>query len=91
MLTPCSDQCSIQLVESIPEGLVYNSSVTHMKTYEAWISLIQAAEKRIETAGMYWSLRGKDVFEDPSDWAGEDVFKQLETAGGHTGGVICVY
>lgn len=52
-----------------------------MKTYEAWSSLIQQAENSIETAGMYWSLRGKDVFEDPSDWAGEDIFKQLETAG----------
>ena len=80
LVTPCSDQCSIQLVESIPEGLVYNSSVTHMKTYEAWSSLIQSAEESIQTAGMYWSLRGKDVFEDPSDWAGEDIFKQLETA-----------
>lgn len=26
--------CTIQLVESIPEGLVYNSTVKHLSTYK---------------------------------------------------------
>jgi len=73
----CDDKCNIQLVESIPEGLVFNSSVSHLKTYEAWRKLIALAEEDIEIASMYWSLLGKDIYEDESDWAGEQIFQQL--------------
>ena len=31
---PVVSGCQVRLVESIPEGLVYNSSVQHMRTYE---------------------------------------------------------
>jgi phospholipase D3/4 len=74
---PCADSCRVQLVESIPEGLVFNSSVEHLGTHAAWSRLIGMAEETIHLAGMYWTLRGRDVYSDPSDWAGEDIFRQL--------------
>ncbi len=45
-------KCSMRLVESIPEGLVYNSSgVVHLSTYEV----------RVATAGLEWLRRQKGV------------------------------
>jgi len=75
---PCLGGCSVQLVESIPEGLVFNSSVKHMSTHAAWSQLLKLAKKEVLLAGMYWSLKGSTVFEDPSDWAGEDIYQKLE-------------
>ena len=76
-LAPCLDTCKVELVESIPEGLIFNSTVNHTSTYSAWSELISLAEKEIQLAGMYWTLRGDDVWSDPSDWAGESVYQQL--------------
>ena len=73
----CSEQCNIQLVESIPEGLVFNSSVSHPSTYSAWMKLLGLTESSLELAGMYFTLRGSDVWSDPSDWEGEEIFRQL--------------
>ena len=73
----CEDRCRIQLVESIPDGLIFNSSVSHLSTVEAWSRLIKSAKTRIDIASMYWSLRGQDLYEDESDWAGELIYKQL--------------
>ena len=73
----CSDECNIQLVESIPEGLVFNSSLTHPSTYSAWMKLLGLTERSLELAGMYFTLRGSDIWSDPSDWQGEEIFRQL--------------
>ena len=73
----CSDQCNIELVESIPEGLVFNSSVSHPSTYSAWMKLLGLTESSLELAGMYFTLRGSDIWSDPSDWQGEEIFRQL--------------
>ena len=73
----CSDQCKVELVESIPEGLTFNSSIEHVRTHEAWSWLIESAKESIEIGSMYWSLRGQDIYEDKSDWAGEKVFREL--------------
>ena len=73
----CSDQCNIELVESIPEGLIFNSSVTHPSTYSAWMKLLGLTESSLELAGMYFTLRGSDIWSDPSDWQGEEIFRQL--------------
>eukprot|EP00094_Tigriopus_californicus_P006032 TCALIF_05810-PB protein Name:"Similar to PLD3 Phospholipase D3 (Pongo abelii)" AED:0.45 eAED:0.45 QI:0/0.71/0.62/0.87/0.28/0.25/8/155/491 len=75
----CS-KCRIRLVESIPEGLVYNSSIVNLQTHEAWKALIRRTESSLELASSYWSLRGSDVYEDKSDWQGEDIFKRLVKA-----------
>jgi len=75
-----SDSCQIELVESIPEGLKFNTSLGHTRTYNAWSTLISLATKEIKLAGMYWTLRGQDFYSDPSDWEGETIYKQIENA-----------
>ena len=34
------ETCQIQIVESIPEGLVYNSTIDHLRTYDVRIEQI---------------------------------------------------
>lgn len=49
----------IQLVESIPEGLVYpDGSPLFMSTFDAWNILIQSATKTINISSYYWKLLG---------------------------------
>lgn len=78
---PCNATCTVELVESIPEGLIFNSSLVHTSTHAAWTRLIELSRDKIHLAGMYWSLRGQDVYSDPSDWAGEDIFHKLMKVG----------
>lgn len=77
---PCHDTCQISIVESIPEGLIFNSTGGRRSTFEAWKELIALAKTNIQLAGMYWTLRGADVYEDPSAWQGEQIFNLLKTA-----------
>ena len=39
--------------------------------------LLGLAKGRLELASSYWSLRGSDVYPDPSDWQGEDIYARL--------------
>ena len=56
-------------MESIPEGLEYGPNRTIQPSiYESWLGLIKKAEKSIDIASFYWSLRGKDVVPHPSAW-----------------------
>lgn len=78
----CLNSCSFTLVESIPENLTFPSgSPTHVSTFEGWQMLLQLAEKEIKIASFYWTLRGSDVYEDPSAWQGEEIFKEIVMAG----------
>ncbi|KAH6924358.1 hypothetical protein HPB50_016311 [Hyalomma asiaticum] len=78
----CLDSCSFTLVESIPENLTFPSgSPSHVSTYEGWKTLLQLATKEIKIASFYWTLRGSDIYEDPSAWQGEDIFKEIVIAG----------
>jgi phospholipase D3/4 len=55
------------LVETIPEGLAYRpSKVIHASTYDTWQKLLDVAEKSIEIASLYWTLKGSDVYPYPS-------------------------
>ena len=51
----------MSLVESIPEGLTYNESLTHLSTYDAWVHLINSAEERIEIGSYYWTLQTSNL------------------------------
>lgn len=74
--------CSIQLVESIPEGLTYPAgSASFMSTFDAWQNLLSLANKTIDIASFYWTLRSADVFNHSSSWQGEQIFQQLLVAG----------
>ena len=52
-------------MESIPEGLVFNDSSTHLRTYDAWLNLIELAEHEIDIGSYYWSLQEKELH-DPT-------------------------
>lgn len=76
---PCGDICSLQLAESIPENLTFpEGSPKHISTYEAWKDLIGSAEKTIDIAAFYWSLRNEDL-QPPveSSHKGQDIFDSL--------------
>ncbi|XP_055596517.1 5'-3' exonuclease PLD3-like [Uranotaenia lowii] len=78
----CNEGCNIQLVESIPEGLVYpKGSPAFMSTYDAWKNLIDMATDTIEIGSFYWSLRREDVYNHSSAWQGEDIFKKILQTG----------
>ncbi|XP_055713757.1 5'-3' exonuclease PLD3-like isoform X2 [Phlebotomus papatasi] len=78
----CQDTCNIQLVESIPEGLTYPAgSASFMSTFDAWQSLLSLANRTIDIASFYWTLRSADVFNHSSSWQGEQIFQQLLVAG----------
>ncbi|XP_058816452.1 5'-3' exonuclease PLD3-like [Topomyia yanbarensis] len=78
----CDQGCHIQIVESIPEGLIYpKGSPTFMSTYDAWKTLIGLATQTIEIGSFYWTLRGEDVYNHSSAWQGEDIFQSLLETG----------
>ena len=70
--------CRLTVVESIPDNLTYpEGSPSHPSTYHGWMSLLDSATTSIDIASFYWTLRGVDVYEDPSDW--------------QVGTIICIY
>lgn len=72
----------IELVESIPEGLVYpTGSPSFISTYDAWKRLIKMANNSIDIGSFYWTLRGADFYNHSSAWQGEDIFKTLLETG----------
>lgn len=64
--------CRFTLVESIPENLTYpDGDPTHMSVFESWSQLIALAERSIDIATFYSTLKGQDIQPedpDPSSW-----------------------
>ncbi|CAH2047776.1 unnamed protein product, partial [Iphiclides podalirius] len=77
----CSDECRMSLVESIPEGHMYPANMTHTPTKNVWLDLIDEAQKSIEIASFYWSLRFNEFYPYNSSIEGEQVFQALYAAG----------
>lgn len=78
------DQCSFDLVESIPENLTYSpGSIHYPSVYSTWASLIDDAKTSIDIAAFYWTLLNDDVTKKPvaSSWQGEDIFRRLNDTG----------
>ncbi|KAH1168466.1 5'-3' exonuclease PLD3-like isoform X1 [Mauremys mutica] len=75
----CSSQCSLVLVESIPMGLDYNhSSPRHLPIFQAWMDLLDAANRSVDIAAFYFTLRDSDMQEEePSSWQGRQVLEKL--------------
>jgi phospholipase D3/4 len=44
-------------VESIPEGLEFNTTIKHLSTSEGWRNLIELAEESIQIGSYYWTLQ----------------------------------
>lgn len=63
---------SITLVESIPENLTFaEGQPTHTTVFEGWSQLIGLAERSIDIAAFYSTLKGQDIQPDdpdPSSW-----------------------
>lgn len=79
----CSDPCKIVLVESIPEGLEFNSSSAHPSIYQAWMTLMGEARSSVDIASFYWTLTNKDTgTHEPSANQGETVLKTLSELSG---------
>lgn len=51
----------ILLVESIPQGLDFNSSTTHPSIYQAWLNLMAEARSSVDIASFYWTLTNEDT------------------------------
>ncbi|XP_040904732.1 5'-3' exonuclease PLD3 isoform X2 [Toxotes jaculatrix] len=82
---PCSTDCRVHLVESIPVGLYQASPSSRQSIANSWLHLLDKANSSVHIAAFYFSLRGSDLeFTDSSDSQGREVFehlKQLESKG----------
>ncbi|XP_034723202.1 5'-3' exonuclease PLD3 [Etheostoma cragini] len=79
----CSDPCKIVLVESIPEGLEFNSSTTNPSIFQAWINLMAEARSSVDIASFYWTLTNKDTgTHEPTANQGETILKTLAQLSG---------
>ncbi|KAI1286257.1 5'-3' exonuclease PLD3 [Halotydeus destructor] len=75
-------QCDYNLVETIPEGLTFESGPTSLSTTEAFLSVIDGATSSLDIAAFYFSLRATDVMADlgPTTRPGEMVLEALVSA-----------
>ncbi|XP_023147938.1 5'-3' exonuclease PLD3 [Amphiprion ocellaris] len=79
----CSDPCKIVLVESIPEGLQFNSSTAHPSIFRAWMSLMDEARISLDVASFYWTLTNKDTHtHEETANQGEAVLQKLAELSG---------
>uniref|UniRef100_A0A8D3BEG7 5'-3' exonuclease PLD3 n=1 Tax=Scophthalmus maximus TaxID=52904 RepID=A0A8D3BEG7_SCOMX len=81
----CSDPCKIVVVESIPEGLKFNSTppTAHPSIFQAWLSLVAEARSSVDIASFYWTLTNKDTgTSEPTAYQGETILKELAELSG---------
>lgn len=79
----CSDPCRVVLVESIPEGLDFNSSTTNPSIFQSWFHLMSEARSSLDIASFYWTLTNKDTgTHEPSASQGEAILQRLATLSG---------
>uniref|UniRef100_A0A672HYX8 5'-3' exonuclease PLD3 n=1 Tax=Salarias fasciatus TaxID=181472 RepID=A0A672HYX8_SALFA len=73
----------IVLVESIPVGLDFNSSTSHLSIFQAWINLMAEARSSLDIASFYWTLTNTDTgTQEPTADQGETVLKRLSELSG---------
>lgn len=51
----------IVMVESIPEGLDFNSTTSHPSIFHAWLNLMSEARSSVDIASFYWTLTNDDT------------------------------
>lgn len=76
----CGDQCRLEVVETIPEGLRYHpGSPTSPAIVKGLLAIMSSARESIDIASSYWTLRESDVKGGPYPMAkvGEQVFDGL--------------
>ncbi|XP_029020895.1 5'-3' exonuclease PLD3 isoform X2 [Betta splendens] len=82
---PCTTDCRVTLVESIPVGLYASSPSPRHSIADSWLRLLHKANSSVHIAAFYFTLRGNDLEStDSLDSEGTKVFqhlKQLESRG----------
>ncbi|XP_026186054.1 phospholipase D3 isoform X2 [Mastacembelus armatus] len=82
---PCSTDCRVHLIESIPVGLYQSSLWSKQSIADSWLHLLDKANSSVNIAAFYFTLRSSDSeFLDADDSQGRNVFehlKQLESKG----------
>uniref|UniRef100_A0A8C4EG89 Phospholipase D family, member 7 n=1 Tax=Dicentrarchus labrax TaxID=13489 RepID=A0A8C4EG89_DICLA len=74
---PCSTDCRVHLVESIPVGLYPYTPSSRQSIADSWLHLLDKAKSSVNIAAFYFTLRGSDSAES-SDSQGRAVFEQLK-------------
>lgn len=64
------------LFSNILRTIVFSSPIKRT-FFKAWDILLKKLTTKLELASSYWSLRGSDVYEHPSDYQGEEIYDQL--------------
>ncbi|XP_069568273.1 5'-3' exonuclease PLD3 isoform X1 [Brachyistius frenatus] len=76
---PCSTDCRVHLVESIPAGLHLSSPSSRRSVTDSWLHLLNKANSSVHMAAFYLSLRDSDLeLLESSDSQGRKVFEQLK-------------
>ncbi|XP_066574950.1 uncharacterized protein pld7 isoform X2 [Amia ocellicauda] len=77
---PCSTDCSLSLVESLPEGLNFGPQAPLLPSIaEAWEGLLRSANHSVNIAAFYFTLRDTDTGGPlPSALPGQRIFEQLK-------------
>ncbi|TMS17534.1 Phospholipase D3 [Larimichthys crocea] len=73
---PCSTDCRVHLVESIPIGLYPSFPPPERSIADSWLHLLNKANSSVHIAAFYFTLREGDL--DSSDSQGRLVFEQLK-------------
>uniref|UniRef100_A0A915DQ10 PLD phosphodiesterase domain-containing protein n=1 Tax=Ditylenchus dipsaci TaxID=166011 RepID=A0A915DQ10_9BILA len=68
----------LEIVESIPTGMVYPGFQNNTSTFQAWTELLKSAEKSIDLAVLYWDLRDSTGY--PTAWQGRETFNNMVEA-----------
>ncbi|XP_023120990.2 5'-3' exonuclease PLD3 isoform X2 [Amphiprion ocellaris] len=76
---PCSTDCRVQLVESIPAGLYESSPLSGWSIANSWLHLLNEANSSVHIAAFYFTLRDSDLqLDESSDSEGRKVFEKLK-------------
>ncbi|XP_072887366.1 5'-3' exonuclease PLD3 isoform X2 [Hemitrygon akajei] len=75
----CQDHCSLTLVESIPVGLLYpKGAPRHRSIYSAWEELLERANRSVDVAAYYFTLRARGQSEEePTASEGRRILEGL--------------
>uniref|UniRef100_A0A665UWX0 Phospholipase D family member 4 n=2 Tax=Echeneis naucrates TaxID=173247 RepID=A0A665UWX0_ECHNA len=73
------DQCSMALVESIPQYMKFEANATFgIPLDQVWKDLISLAADQVDVVSFYWTLTGEDInVNSSSDMPGKDILKEL--------------
>ncbi|XP_039626852.1 5'-3' exonuclease PLD3 isoform X1 [Polypterus senegalus] len=74
----CSDSCRAVLVESIPQGLSFNSSMPSPVIADVWTNMIAEAKHSLDIASFYWTMTNEDTnTSEPTAQTGEQILQEL--------------